>query len=318
MPNIDIPFTLNDQVKAIKKYITFKRKTKIEKLLIYAGYFRMSRYAKDLYGFLSAGILSNKPDQNDLLDYYNFDIELRKILFTYTKIAELQIKTHIANAVSLKLNSSTFYLEDTSYTETKGEADKITRDKNRSYYKKFKKNISDFEKKLRIETHKYPEFKEYVGTGKKKKKKIPCWALFSYLELGSIMYIYSYLRLDLRKEVLKYGYTPNKNYGKISTRCMDTWIDAIRNLRNICCHHNKLVLKTSSVVLEEQVDSGILLSQTDLFSRIYALKKVLAPKDSLALKNDLKKLIKKTPFDLYSYQILPIDWEIRYNKIENL
>lgn len=318
MPNTDVPFVLEDQIKTIKKYIIFKKKTKVEKLLIYTGYFRLSRYAKDLYGFLSAGIIPNKPNQNDLVNYYEFDVELRKVLFIYTKIAELQIKTHISNAVSLKLNNPTFYLEDINYTPSKGDSDKITRDRNRKGYKNFKNNISNFEKKVKKEIHKYPEFKEYTGTGTKKRKKIPCWALFSYLEFGNIMYIYSYLRLDLRKEVLKYGYNKSKNYSKITTRCVDTWLDAVRNLRNTCCHHNKLVLKTSSVVLEEQSDRGILISDTDLFSRIYALKKILAPNDSLLLKNDLKKLIKKTPFNIYSYNILPIDWEIRYDNIQEL
>lgn len=57
---------------------------------------------------------------------------------------------------------------------------------------------------------------------------------------------------------------------------MDTWLDAIRNLRNVCSHHNKLVGKTSSIVLIDGADDiNLLSSQTDLFSRIYALIKVL-------------------------------------------
>lgn len=318
MPNQDTPFSLDYQIRTIKKYVVFRNKTKVKRLLIYTGYFRISRYAKDLYSFLSAGILSNKPNQNQLIEYYEFDVKLRKILFNYTKKAEIQFKTHIANSISLKLNNPTFYLEDKNYTLSKSVSDKAERDRNKKNYPKFKKNIVDFEKKLRSSIHKYPEFKEYTTQGKKKRMKIPCWAIFSYLEFGSMMLLYSYLRLDLRKEVLKYGYNKSTNYNKLTTRCVDTWLDAIRNLRNTCSHHNKLVLKTSSVVLEDQLDRGILMSNTDLFSRLYALKKILNPKDSLALKSDLKKLLNKTSVNIYTYKILPIDWEIKYDLIKNL
>ncbi|SJZ95449.1 Abortive infection bacteriophage resistance protein [Cetobacterium ceti] len=318
MSNKDIPFTLDNQIKTIKKYVVFRNKTKVEKLLIYTGYFRVSKYAKDLYSFLSAGILSNKPNQNQLIAYYEFDVKLRKILFNYTKKAEIQFKTHISNSISLKLGNPIFYLDDNNYTSTKGAKDKVGRNKNKENYSKFKKNIADFEKKLRTSIHKYPEFKEYTKQGKKKKMKIPCWAIFSYLDFGSMMHLYSYLKLDLRKEVLKYGYNKNADYSKLTTRCVDTWLDAIRNLRNICSHHNKLILKTSSIVLEEKSDTGILISYTDLFSRLYALKKILNQKDSLALKSDLKKLLNKTPINVYTYNILPIDWEIKYDSIRNL
>ena len=64
---------------------------------------------------------------------------------------------------------------------------------------------------------------------------------------------------------------------------MDTWLDVIRNLRNVFVHHNKLIGKTSSIVLTVAGEEKSLVSQTDLFSRLYALKKVLNEKDGLKL-----------------------------------
>ena len=83
-----------------------------------------------------------------------------------------------------------------------------------------------------------------------------------------------YLILKFNKAVLTYGYSKN-NYGKEVTKQIDTWLDAIRNLRNVCAHYNKLIGKTSSIVLPIFGEEDILVTNTDLFSRIYALKKIL-------------------------------------------
>lgn len=122
---------------------------------------------------------------------------------------------------------------------------------------------------------------------------------------------------DLRKEVLSYGYT-KRNYGKEVTKQLDTWLDAIRNLRNVCAHHNKLIGRTSSIVLPAYDDVDILITNTDLFSRMYALKKVLHEKDGTALKEDMVKILKKAKFDVYFFEILPRDWESRYDRIKSL
>ncbi|MFR7849425.1 MAG: hypothetical protein ACLU8S_19290 [Coprococcus phoceensis] len=36
---------------------------------------------------------------------------------------------------------------------------------------------------------------------------------------------------------------------------MDTWLDAVRNLRNYCAHHSMVVGMTSSVVIPDNRDS---------------------------------------------------------------
>ena len=46
-------------------------------------------------------------------------------------------------------------------------------------------------------------------------------------------------------------------------------------------------------------DTDILRSGEDLFSRIYALKKILRKKDSDELKVKLHRLVKKTKIDIY-------------------
>lgn len=317
MIDFDQPIDIEDQITFMKKYVVFSKKIKMRKLISYTGYFRISRYGKYLLSYTN--ILKTKPSQELLFAVYNFDVELRKLFFYYCKKAEIQFKSNLSNAISIKEKNPVFYIDKNFYTETKGENDKKKRISNRKYFNnKFFKNIIQKERELRRNVNKYPELKEYRIGGLRVKKKIPCWAAFTYFEFGTITNIYSYLRGDLRKAVLVYGYSQN-NYGKQITKQVDTWLDAIRNLRNVCAHHNKLVGKTSSIVLMDTMDSSdILDSNTDLFSRIYALKKILMQEDSKQLKKDLKTVINRAKFNIFQFNILPSNWEELFDRIKFL
>ena len=77
-----------------------------------------------------------------------------------------------------------------------------------------------------------------------------------------------------------------------------------------------LVGMTSSVVLMDSNDDATLLpADNDLFSRIYALKKLIPIDDTNNMKKDIKKLINKTPVDILLLGILPRNWEDIYDKI---
>lgn len=317
MSNFDKPIDIEDQIRLMKKYVVFSKKIRMRRIINYTGYFRISRYGKYLLSFTN--ILGAKPSQDLLFAVYDFDVKLRNLLFNYCKKAEIQFKSHLSNAVSIKENNSVFYVEKTFYTATKGENDKKKRKSNIRYFNdKFFKNIVKQEEELRKNVNKYPELKEYRTGGQRAKKKIPCWAAFSYYEFGTITNIYAYLRGDLRKAVIIYGYSKDR-YGKETTKQIDTWLDAIRNLRNVCAHHNKLVGRTSSVVLLDSEDNpSLLVSNTDLFSRIYALKKVLNKEDSNKLKKELKSIIDKAKFDIYQFNIFPKNWEELFDGIKYL
>lgn len=147
---------------------------------------------------------------------------------------------------------------------------------------------------------------------------IPSWAAFSYFEFGTIENIYMYLRGDLRKEVLLYGYNRGR-YGKRITSQYDTWLNGVRTLRNICAHHSKLIGMQEAIVLADaEDDADILLNGEDLFSRLYALKKVMNQKDSEEMKKKLKKIISKSKIDIYQLGILPVDWEDKFDRIKYL
>ena len=72
----------------------------------------------------------SKADSKVFFELYDFDVQLRLLLFKYCKKAEFVLKSAIANAVSLKTGDAGFYLDRQYYTPTKSEKDKKTRNRN--------------------------------------------------------------------------------------------------------------------------------------------------------------------------------------------
>ena len=100
---------------------------------------------------------------------------------------------------------------------------------------------------------------------------------------------------------------------------MDTWLNGVRTLRNICAHHSRLVGMQEAIVLPDaEDDTDILFNGEDFFSRLHALKKVMNPKDSEEMKTRLKKIIARTKVDVYQLGVLPADWEEKFDRIKYL
>lgn len=284
MANIEPPITLEEQVMQMKKYVSFRQRKKMREFLEYVGYFRASRYGKFLLS--RVGVTGAKSKEDALFALYKFDVELRRILNFYCNRTEVRFKSALSNACSIKLNSGTFYLDKQSYTPSQGEKDAKKRKQNIAFFNNyFYKDILDKEKKLRKDVRKYPELKEYRKGGNRQNNKLPVWVAFSYFELGTVTMMYNYLRGDFRKAIY-------------------------------CAHNSMLVGMTSSVVLlDSNDDTTLLQADNDLFSRIYALKKLVPTADVDNMKNDIKKLIKETLVDVYLLGILPSNWEEIYDKI---
>lgn len=314
MADVETPITLEEQIILMKKYVSFRQRIKMRKFLLYAGYFRASRYGK----FLLSNVenIGSKSTQDALFSLYQFDVDLRRILNYYCNRVEVRFKSAMSNACAIHTNDGTFYLDKQYYTPSKGERDAKIRKHNIWYFQNvYYEDIVSREEKLRKDVVKYPELKEYRKGGSRQNNKLPVWVTFSYSEFGTMSMMYNYLRGDLRKNILVYSFAKDK-YSRKDTELVDTWLDGVRNLRNYCAHNSMVVGMTSSVVLRDPVDDvSTLPNDNDLFSRLYALKKLLPKEDAVSLKSDLKKLLKKSKIDAYKLGIIPILWEDTFDNI---
>ena len=314
MANSETPITLEEQIVLMKKYVSFRQRIKMRKFLLYAGYFRASRYGK----FLLSNVenIGSKSTQDALFSLYQFDVDLRRILNYYCNRVEVRFKSAMSNACAIHTNDGTFYLDKQYYTPSKGERDAKIRKHNIRYFQNvYYEDIVSREEKLRKDVVKYPELKEYRKGGSRQNNKLPVWVTFSYSEFGTMSMMYNYLRGDLRKNILVYSFAKEK-YSRKDTELVDTWLDGVRNLRNYCAHNSMVVGMTSSVVLRDPADDvSALPNDNDLLSRLYALKKLLPKEDAVSLKSDLKKLLKKSKIDAYKLGIIPTLWEDMFDNI---
>ena len=131
----DKPFTVEEQIDTMKKYVTLTKRARMRDFLQYSGYFRASRYGKYLLSYTN--VFAMKPSQDVLFALYQFDFELRKVMYEACAKAEIQIKSAIANAVSLKTGDAVFYLEQQNYTPTRSERNKFYRKKNVKFFNSF-------------------------------------------------------------------------------------------------------------------------------------------------------------------------------------
>lgn len=101
--NDSAPINLEMQLKKMKSYVHFIKKTRMISFLGHTGYFRCSRYGKFLISH--ANDIGTKPTQDMLFQLYSFDTKLRELLFHYCQIAEIQFKTHLADSISISMNT---------------------------------------------------------------------------------------------------------------------------------------------------------------------------------------------------------------------
>lgn len=161
----DKPFSIEEQIHMMKKYVTFTKQMRMRDFLKCSGYFRASRYGKYLLSYTN--IFAMKPSQDVLFSLYQLDFELKKVLYEACANTEIQLKSIISNAISLKTNDVTFYLNSSNYTPTRSERNKYYRNKNAKSFSHFFSDLTEKEERLRKDILRYPELKEYRVGGKR-------------------------------------------------------------------------------------------------------------------------------------------------------
>ncbi len=95
MPNTELPIDIEQQIILMKKYVNFRQKKKMREFPEYAGYFRASRCGK--YLLTQVNNFGSKADSKVYFNLYDFDMQLRLLLFKYCKKDEVYFKSAIAN-----------------------------------------------------------------------------------------------------------------------------------------------------------------------------------------------------------------------------
>lgn len=176
-------------------------------------YYRLSCYMK--YFQIDKDEYTKNVKFEDIVELYNFDEELRDLIFKYIKIIEISIRAKISLHMCSNYGSHWFFDENNFKTV-------------RHYNKTLE--ILENEKGLQKDTFIKYYFKKYCEP-----KLPPFWEMSEVLSMGDLSKILSSLNFKDIKQISK-SISPNYFIAPVLTN----WIHAIAAVRNICAHHSRL------------------------------------------------------------------------------
>ncbi|MCL2141725.1 MAG: Abi family protein [Methanimicrococcus sp.] len=156
----------------------------------------------------------------DIINVYEFDSELRLLLFEATGKIEISLRNQLINYYSLE-HGSHWYLKSHLF-------------RNENNHKNF----------LQFLSSKMNDSDEAFIKHYKEKYDIPsepaCWMIMELISFGYLSRLFSNLNFsDCKSKIVEY-------YGLSSYEVLENWLHCITFIRNKCAHHNRLWNKNCS------------------------------------------------------------------------
>ena len=217
--------TIPDQIQLLKsRGMLFKDEAQAANYLNNISYYRFKGYWWDMQSDFTLHIL--KPDTwfEDIIERYNFDRNLRLILFDAIELIEVALRTKMIYHLSISygglwyLNSTLF--ENTKITFHDGSITTIHQNVLNELHKEFNRSQEIFIKDHR---YRYPN------------KDADAWKILEVASFGTLSKLYKSLRHQLPEKS-----TIAKELGLNLHSELSSWLEAIAYIRNIVAHHSRL------------------------------------------------------------------------------
>jgi len=219
-PYTKLPRNLDEQVELLEaRGLTVNNKNKAKKVLASISYSRLSNY---WFPFLKEPkedeIFQENIEFDEIFKIYQFDAELRVLLFYAIEQIEVAVRSQIIYQVSLT-TSTGFWYEDLNLYKSKNKGLSSLKD----ILSKTKSTNQDFIKKY---NNKYSN--EFP----------PAWKSFELLSFRGIQQFYSNLN-DEVPHIKKARNEIAKHFGLIHS-VFESWLKMLVYIRNICAHHSRI------------------------------------------------------------------------------
>jgi len=178
------------------------------------SYYRLKGYWWDMQSDKMNHRFHSGSYFEDVVNRYNFDRDLRLILFDAIEIIEIALRTKIIYHLSLKFGGL-WYLEPKLFTDAQKHSQQI-KDLNAEF---------DRSQEIFIKDHKtrFPY------------ENADAWKILEVASLGTLSKIYKNLHHQLPEKSLI-----AKEMGLTSHSELSSWLEAITYVRNIVAHHSRL------------------------------------------------------------------------------
>lgn len=211
------PFTLTEQVEQLQlRGLEIKRPRIAEKYLINISYYRLGEYWYVMQSDKENHVFKPNSKFEDVIALYNFDAELRLLLFGVIEKIEISLRTKLIYYLSHEFDPWWFqnfelFIDSKALVKTLSNLEEeISRTKDASIKKHNRKHSDD---------GRFP----------------PSWKSLEQTSFGALSKLYGNLKSSVKaKDQIA------KDFGAVNHTFLPSWLQSIAQIRNFCAHHSRL------------------------------------------------------------------------------
>lgn len=211
------PFTLTEQVEQLQERgLIIKRPRIAEKYLINISYYRLGEYWYVMQSDKENHTFKPNSKFEDVIALYNFDAELRLLLFDVIEKIEISLRTKLIYHLSHEVDPWWFQNFDL-FIDSKA----------------LVKTLSSLE--TEIERTKDEAIKKHKKKHKDDKRFPPAWKSLEQTSFGALSKLYGNLKNTVKsKDIIA------AEFGAVNHTYLPSWLQSIAVIRNYCAHHSRL------------------------------------------------------------------------------
>lgn len=255
--------TIDEQIEILQnKGVIIEDKNVVKEILLRENYFFISGYRHLFLDVDKSKYFKKGTNFRELYALFNFDRQLRNIIFKNLLIIENNMKSIFSYQLSRRYGiKEKEYLKQSNFNTSK---DKI---------KQVNDLLHKIKRQIRINGGQHSATTHYIYNY----GYIPLWVVVKVLSFGIVCELYSIMKTDDQKDIAKiFGLEVDEllNYFPI-----------LANYRNLCAHEDILYDHKSAIMIPDNYyherlhiskdDEGYIYGKNDLFALILILKKLL-------------------------------------------
>lgn len=222
------PKTFDEQLQILKsRNMIVDNEEEAIKILKRTNYYRLTAYALQ---FKDGDNYNNKVSFETMYNLYKFDEKLRHLIMEILEGIEISLRTYMAYNLSIKYGPEA-YTNQAIFKDIKSYTGYI--DSNGKQHKGLNEEIN-----LEISKNRKELFvKHHI---KKYDKHFPIWVIVEIFSFGMLSRTYKNLKTNEQKEI-------SKNCFNINNLLLESWLDNLSYVRNICAHYGRLYNKNLTI-----------------------------------------------------------------------
>ena len=212
-------FTIDQQIERIKERgLQIANEKLAKRYLSHISYYRLGEYWYAMQSDKEQHIFKPNSKFEDVVALYNFDAELRLLLFDVIEKIEISLRTKLIYHLSIEIDPWWFQNHDL-FVDTMAHT----------------KTLAGLEEEITRSRSKDPTIKKHFQKHNDDKRFPPAWKTLEQTSFGALSKLYGNLKHALKsKDIIA------KELGAVNHTYLPSWLQSIAQIRNFCAHHSRL------------------------------------------------------------------------------